>query len=145
MDQIMYLSQTVKCMVYFQGPCYFQEANAWICLRWPFYGFYHGKSPCFTTIWENMFYFKRLKYPDTELIVYLPTWMASFILCTQEVQKNKLCPLVGSGILYMDHPENHFLFGPRLRIGYIYCRWSYSRCFIMFSLPKANIPQLREN
>ena len=33
--------------------------------------------------------------------------------------KTKLCPLVGSGILYMDHPKNHSLFGLGLP-GYIY-------------------------
>ena len=29
---------------------------SWICL-WLFFTFYHGKSPCFTTIWESLFYF----------------------------------------------------------------------------------------
>ncbi len=33
--------------------------------------------------------------------------------------KTKLCPLVGSGILYMDHPKNHSLFGLGLP-GYMY-------------------------
>ena len=32
--------------------------------------------------------------------------------------KTKLCPLVGSGILYMDHPKDHSLFGLGLP-GYI--------------------------
>ena len=68
-------------------------------------------------------------------MVYLPTWMAIFILYTQEVQKTKLCLLAGTGILYMDHPENHFLFGLRLWIGYAYI--DGARCFIMFiAFPK---------
>ena len=30
--------------------------SSWICLKWLF-TWYHGKSPCVTTIWENMCYF----------------------------------------------------------------------------------------
>ena len=46
-------------MVPFWGNClikFTQIGNStWLCLRWLFAHFYHGKSPFFTTIWENLF------------------------------------------------------------------------------------------
>ena len=54
-------------------------------------------------------------------IIYIP-WKSIW---------TKLCPLVGFGILYMDHPKDHSLFGLGLP-GYIYI-------FIFISFGKVTI------
>ena len=49
--------------------------------------------------------------------------------------KTKLCPLVGSGILYMDHPKDHSLFGlgpPGYISIYLY------RYIFIYTLPETN-------
>ena len=49
---------------------------------------------------------RRWDPPGREEITHRSTWPY-----TSPGPKTKLCPLVGSGILYMDHPKNHSLFG----------------------------------
>ena len=41
----------------------------WICWVSDFYGFYHGKSPLFTTIWDNMFAFSKHRTSKCKLWV----------------------------------------------------------------------------
>ena len=42
-----------------------------MCLNVIFYGFYHGKSPSFTTIWESIFYFFQASNKQIQGHVYL--------------------------------------------------------------------------
>ena len=65
----------------------------------------------------------RLIFDGTSVCHWLVGQTISGQIIPRKSKSTKLCPLVGSGILYMDHPKNHSLFGRGRRRVYI------RRCF----------------